>query len=159
MKCAPTRPPIIGPVSPACCKHTRLFHVCTHALCVLHLLCVYVDAPGCRSAPAHFTCSFSHRFLVISEIFPLYPVCPGAPRSLWLIRGSPGSDSHPPTTTTFLYLCSISTPQLNPPTHKCDFLLTRDFFFLRTCALSHPSLTVVTVPLVPRSVPLGVPAP
>lgn len=127
--------------------HTLLFHVHTHALHVLHLVCVYLDAPGCLTTPTHFTSPLL--FLsalpecIGSDFEDFSASClPEGMWSLWLIRGSPVSDCpQPPLSVplprfnTFFYTSASpsQTPccKSGPPVHQD---LRRDARALRRTA-------------------------
>lgn len=78
--------------------HTLLFHVRTHALHVLHLVCVYLDAPGCR-APSSKPLHISLPECIGGDFWDFFSPSSCLPEgmwSLWLIRGSPVSDCQQP---------------------------------------------------------------
>lgn len=95
--------------------HTLLFHVCTRVLHALHLVCVYLDAPGCLTEPP-----YRHHPVSISPSPPLAflfffweyrewylwlsaSCLPEGMCSLWLIRGNPISDCpHQPPPSVLL---------------------------------------------------------
>lgn len=101
---------------PSRCKRITKEHLSMRLLRVEHLVCVYLDARGCPSAPStssplSFLRAYVEWFLGLSA-----SCLPRGERSLWLIRGSPVSDcsQHPPD---FLYRSTGLIPFILQPPH------------------------------------------